>query len=68
MKQFPLLYKKILKNCQETAKTNNLPYELSLSAGAAEFGKKDTNLQKLLSKADKNQYEEKRRKHAERKD
>lgn len=66
MENFDSIYAKIIHNCKVTSSEFFLPCEISLSVGAIAFGPDDKNLQILLSKADVEQYKEKRRKHAER--
>ena len=66
MENFDSIYAKILHNCKVTSSEFFLPCEISVSVGAIAFGPDDKNLQILLSKADVEQYKEKRRKHAER--
>lgn len=54
--------KKISKMCEEVSKANNLPFILSISMGAVDLSENNI-LTKLLTKADKLLYEEKRIKH-----
>ncbi|MCQ2583795.1 MAG: GGDEF domain-containing protein [Treponema sp.] len=68
MNNFDRMYNKILHNCRSASAEYDLPHEISLSVGAIPFGSTDMDLQVLLSKADVEQYKEKRRKHAERKE
>lgn len=68
LENFDKMYKKILDNCKLTSSEYCLPCEISVSVGAIPFGPEDKSLQVLLSKADVEQYKEKRRKHAERKE
>ncbi len=64
--EFSKIRKKVLSNCQKVSEEKKLPFEISISLGAVEFGEGNSNLELLLMKADKEQYMEKRRRHAER--
>ena len=46
---------------------NKLPFELSISIGAAGFDVNDTNLAELLKRADADLYEQKKIHHAQQK-
>ena len=50
--------------CKSVSKENNLPFEISISFGAVEYGPDNCNLQQLLKAADKEQYKEKHKYHA----
>lgn len=67
IENFDRIYQKIQANCKKQSAAFGLPCEISISVGAIPFDRKDLNLQVLLSKADVEQYKEKHRKHAERK-
>ena len=57
--------KEALKHaCKSVSKENNLPFEISISFGAVEYGPDNCNLQQLLKAADKEQYKEKHKYHA----
>ena len=47
---------------------NKLPFELSISIGAAGFDANDTNLAELLKRADADLYEQKKIHHAQQKE
>ena len=49
------------------AKQNGLPFDISISFGAVEFGPENSDLNTLITLADKEQYIEKRKHHAGRK-
>ena len=49
------------------AKKNNLPFDISISFGAVEFNSENSDLNTLITLADKEQYIEKRKHHAGRK-
>lgn len=57
---------KVSIKAKEISKEKNLPFEISISLGAVEFNSDNYNLQELIKKADANQYDEKRRIHANR--
>lgn len=63
-KRFQEIYEKVQKVCNSYAKARNLPCEVSLSMGVVEFTNSDNDLEKLLEKADENQYEMKKMKKA----
>ncbi len=64
-------FDKIKKDLDELGKSiaqnKKLPFSISISTGVIQFSKSNKNLQKLLQQADKKQYIEKHKKHAERK-
>ena len=64
MKKHDSYRAKIEKNSEEFSAQFKLPFTISCSMGAAEFGPGMSSLQELLAVADKGLYEEKRIKHA----
>jgi len=54
---------KLDEQCTKLQEENNLPFTLSASLGAVEYNKDDYYLKELLTKADENLYEEKKRHH-----
>ncbi len=64
LEQLTRLRMKIEKNSEEFSAQFKLPFTISCSMGAAEFGPGMSSLQELLAVADKGLYEEKRIKHA----
>ena len=62
------LKKHIDSACSEWNKKNHEPFTLSLSIGCAEFSPANHTFSSLMKEADANQYEEKKKKYADRKE
>ena len=62
----PTIRQRMLSINEKLSKENNLPFTLSISMGPIEFSEENSDLQTLLTMADKQLYEEKKVKHAER--
>lgn len=66
LSKLPSLREKINKLCVTQSSKNNLPVTVSMSMGGVEYNSHKSNLQSLLSEADKGLYEEKEIKHSQR--
>lgn len=66
MTKIETLRERLISINKELSEKNNLPFTLSISIGPIEFDAEHCNLQKLLTDADKQLYEEKKIKHAKR--
>ncbi len=64
-KDFEKKYKQVQETVSKMAKRKNLPCDVSVSMGVVEFTNRDTDLEKLLARADESQYEMKKKKKAE---
>ena len=60
------LRKRLVILNEQFSKDAKLPFTLSISIGPVEFDSKNSDLHELLKEADKNLYEEKKIKHAQR--
>ena len=59
----PKMKEHIKESCEEWYIKTHSPFHLSISIGAVEFNEKNSDLDTLLSQADKVLYEEKEKKH-----